>query len=102
MLRGRGGGEREGEGASEASNLGNLRVPVTRASSIKLLAPLWTTKAERLRLKGQFVNALMPDRDYVAEMSRLSRLRSLDEETRRLYDKEWSECKTFVDQLKAA
>ena len=44
----------------------------------------------------------MPDQDYVAEMSRLSRLRSLDEETRRLYDKECSECKTFVDQLKAA
>ena len=80
-------------------------MPVTRASSIegiKLLAPLWTTKAERLRLKGQFINALMPDQDYVAEMSRLSRLRSLDEETRRLYDKECSECKTFVDQVKAA
>ena len=54
-MRRRGGGEREGEGASEASNLGNLWVPVTRANSIegiKLLAPLWTTKAERLRLKG--------------------------------------------------
>ena len=81
---------------------GNLRVPVTRASSIegiKLLAPLWTTEAERLRLKGQFVNALKPDRDYVAEMARL---RTLDEATRRLYDKEWSECKAFVDQLRAA
>ena len=43
----------------------------------------------------------MPDGDYVAEMSRLG---SLDEATRlqyRQYDKELSECKTFVDQLRA-
>ena len=34
-------------------------------------------------------------------MAEMARLRTLDEETRCLYDKEWFECKSFVNQLRA-
>ena len=53
---------------------GNIRVPLTRPSSlddIRLLAPLFTTPKEKEAIVQKFMNAFKPDPAYVAEMERL-------------------------------
>jgi hypothetical protein len=81
---------------------GNLRVPITRASSIegvKLLSPLWTDEQSRLAFKAKLTSALKPDIDYVAE---IKRLRELDGKTRLRFSEEWAECEAFVASVRAA
>ena len=80
----------------------NLRVPITRATSIegvKLLAPLWIEGdkgVSRAAFKELLKTALKPDQDYVAEMTRL---RALDEATRERFSKDWNACQNVVQSL---
>lgn len=56
---------------------GNIRVPLTRPSSIddiRLLAPLFKNPKEKEAIVQKFINAFKPDPAYVAEMERLKGL----------------------------
>jgi hypothetical protein len=53
---------------------GNIRVPLTRPSSLDdlcLLAPLYNNPKEKEAIVRKFINAFKPDPAYVAEMARL-------------------------------
>ena len=53
---------------------GNIRVPLTRPSSLddlRLLAPLYNNPKEKEAIVVKFINAFKPDPAYVAEMARL-------------------------------
>ena len=56
---------------------GNIRVPLTRPSSLDdvcLLAPLFSNAKEKEALVQKFISAFRPDPAYVAEMERLETL----------------------------
>jgi hypothetical protein len=53
---------------------GNIRVPLTRPSSLddlRLLAPLYNNPKEKEAIVVKFINAFKSDPAYVAEMARL-------------------------------